>query len=107
MRTWGDDDSTNMDKGCRVAYDELPVVEASVIISRVTDVANNFRFNITSSRERNIFATGKTTTSSRDNHVTENETSYLATKHLVAQHVFYGKTISSRNKLSGGRNRNM
>ena len=32
----------SMDKGCRVVgCDELPVVEASVIVSRVTDVANN------------------------------------------------------------------
>ena len=31
----------SMDKGCRiVGCDELPVVEASVIISRVTDVAS-------------------------------------------------------------------
>ena len=31
-----------MDKGCRVVgCDELPVVEASVIVSRVTDVAKN------------------------------------------------------------------
>ena len=40
--TWGDDGSMSMDKGCRVVgCDELPVVEASVIISCVTDVANN------------------------------------------------------------------
>ena len=31
----------SMDKGCRVVgCDELPVVEASVIVSRATDVAN-------------------------------------------------------------------
>ena len=32
----------SMDKGCRVVgYGKLPVVEASVIVSRVTDVAKN------------------------------------------------------------------
>ena len=106
MRTLGDDDSTSMDKGCCVVgCDELP----SVIVFRVLRMWRTLHCNkemlqqtfyvATSKSQHNMFASGETTTSSRDNHVTENVTSYLATKHLVVQHVFYGKTTSSRNKL--------